>query len=272
MPGAGAGGKRARIAVLIAPSRNSPTSASARCGQAKLAHLRQECAGCRPNGTVARLGRSGRAGPLRSHQRNGAQIRPSAANAPCATAAGVRPSRPAASAREPCSATSAKGFQELRVHRKEKLLDLETSTSELFFRSSVCNDAPDRNWKDTGMTTPNATTIDTASRPSPPLGDATHDLLKKGLAQRLAFARVGPLRPGQPRLVRPRLYSVARCPPREDLATPGKLGLPHLHPRAIEAMPEGCIAVADSHGDHRRWHLRRHPCAKTAGAARRRGR
>lgn len=71
-------------------------------------------------------------------------------------------------------------------------------------------------------------------------------LLKKGLRNiwvRGAF----PLRPEQPRLVG-RAFTLRFIPAREDLATPASWGAPISTRAAIEAMPEGCIAVVDGQG------------------------
>ena len=63
-------------------------------------------------------------------------------------------------------------------------------------------------------------------------------LLKKGL-RNVWMRGSRPLRPGQPRLV---------GPAREDLATPESWSSPISTRTAIEAMPEGCIAVVDAMG------------------------
>lgn len=71
-------------------------------------------------------------------------------------------------------------------------------------------------------------------------------LLKKGL--RTVWMRGSrPLRPGQPRLVG-RAFTLRFVPAREDLATPASWGAPISTRAAIEAMPEGCIAVVDAMG------------------------
>jgi len=72
-------------------------------------------------------------------------------------------------------------------------------------------------------------------------------LLKKGLRNiwiRSAF----PLRPGQERLVG-RAFTFRFIPAREDMATPASWGNPISTRAAIEAMPEGCIAVIDGNGE-----------------------
>jgi regulator of RNase E activity RraA len=56
-----------------------------------------------------------------------------------------------------------------------------------------------------------------------------------------------PIRPGQPRLVG-RAFTLRFVPAREDLATPESWGAPISTRAAIEAMPEGCIAVVDAMG------------------------
>jgi len=82
----------------------------------------------------------------------------------------------------------------------------------------------------TGVTTATITTI----------------LLKKGLRNvwiRGAF----PLAPGTPRIAG-RAFTVRFIPAREDLATPESWSSPKSTRAAIEAMPEGCIAVVDANG------------------------
>lgn len=71
-------------------------------------------------------------------------------------------------------------------------------------------------------------------------------LLKKGL-RNLWMRGARPLRPEQPRLVG-RAFTLRFIPAREDLATPESWGAPISTRAAIEAMPEGCIAVVDSMG------------------------
>lgn len=71
-------------------------------------------------------------------------------------------------------------------------------------------------------------------------------LLKKGLRNvwiRGAF----PLRADQKRIVG-RAFTFRFIPAREDLATPASWGNPISTRAAIEAMPEGCIAVIDGQG------------------------
>ncbi|MCZ7561566.1 MAG: ribonuclease activity regulator RraA [Burkholderiaceae bacterium] len=71
-------------------------------------------------------------------------------------------------------------------------------------------------------------------------------LLKKGLRNtRMRGTR--PLRPGQPRRVG-RAFTLRFVPAREDLATPESWSSPVSTRAAIEAMPEGCIAVVDAMG------------------------
>src|SRR6266702_3980764 len=71
-------------------------------------------------------------------------------------------------------------------------------------------------------------------------------LLKKGL--RNVWVRgARPLNPGQPRLVG-RAFTLRFVPAREDLATPASWASPISTRAAIEAMPEGCIAVVDAMG------------------------
>lgn len=71
-------------------------------------------------------------------------------------------------------------------------------------------------------------------------------LLKKGL-RNVWLRGAAPLRPGQERLVG-RAFTLRFVPAREDLATPESWGSPISTRAAIEAMPEGCIAVVDSTG------------------------
>ncbi len=56
-----------------------------------------------------------------------------------------------------------------------------------------------------------------------------------------------PLRPGQPRLAGP-AFTLRFVPAREDLATPASWASPISTRAAIEAMPEGAVAVADAMG------------------------
>jgi regulator of RNase E activity RraA len=56
-----------------------------------------------------------------------------------------------------------------------------------------------------------------------------------------------PLRPGSVRLVGP-AFTLRFIPMREDLATPESWSSPRSTRAAIEAMPEGCIAVVDAMG------------------------
>ena len=71
-------------------------------------------------------------------------------------------------------------------------------------------------------------------------------LLKKGL-RNVWMRGTKPLRPGQPRLVGP-AFTLRFVPAREDLATPESWSSPISTRTAIEAMPEGCIAVVDAMG------------------------
>ncbi len=71
-------------------------------------------------------------------------------------------------------------------------------------------------------------------------------LLKKGL--RNVWTRgARPLQPGQPRVVG-RAFTLRFVPAREDLATPESWSSPRSTRAAIEAMPEGCVAVVDARG------------------------
>lgn len=71
-------------------------------------------------------------------------------------------------------------------------------------------------------------------------------LLKKGL-RNVWMRGTRPIRPGQPRVVGP-AFTLRFVPAREDLATPASWASPISTRAAIEAMPEGCIAVADAMG------------------------
>ena len=86
------------------------------------------------------------------------------------------------------------------------------------------------------------------ARPSSGITTATITtmLLKKGL-RNVWMRGTRPLSPGQPRLVGP-AFTLRFVPAREDLATPESWSTPISTRAAIEAMPEGCIAVADAMG------------------------
>src|SRR3546814_12664706 len=71
-------------------------------------------------------------------------------------------------------------------------------------------------------------------------------LLKKGL-RNVWMRGTRPLQHGQKRLVG-RAFTLRFVPAREDLATPESWSSPKSTRAAIEAMPEGCIAVADAMG------------------------
>jgi len=71
-------------------------------------------------------------------------------------------------------------------------------------------------------------------------------LLKKGL-RNVWMRGAKPIRDGQPRLVG-RAFTLRFVPAREDLATPESWSSPKSTRAAIEAMPQGCIAVADAMG------------------------
>ncbi len=86
--------------------------------------------------------------------------------------------------------------------------------------------------------------IDTLSRVT--TATITTLLLKKGL-RNVWMRGTRPLGPGQPRLVGP-AFTLRFVPAREDLATPESWAKPISTRAAIEAMPEGCIAVADAMG------------------------
>jgi regulator of RNase E activity RraA len=71
-------------------------------------------------------------------------------------------------------------------------------------------------------------------------------LLKKGL-RNVWMRGTRPIKPGQPRLVG-KAFTLRFVPAREDLATPESWSKPISTRAAIEAMPAGCIAVADAMG------------------------
>ena len=71
-------------------------------------------------------------------------------------------------------------------------------------------------------------------------------LHKKGL-RNVWMRGPKPLRSGEPRLVGP-AFTLRFVPAREDLATPESWASPISTRPAIEAMPPGCIAVADAMG------------------------
>ncbi len=71
-------------------------------------------------------------------------------------------------------------------------------------------------------------------------------LLKKGL-RNVWMRGTKPLRPNQPRIVG-RAFTLRFVPAREDLATPASWSSPISTRAAIEAMPEGYVAVVDAMG------------------------
>lgn len=71
-------------------------------------------------------------------------------------------------------------------------------------------------------------------------------LLKKGL-RNVWLRGAKPLNSGQPRVVG-RAFTMRFVPAREDLATPESWSSPTSTRAAIEAMPDGCIAVVDAMG------------------------
>ena len=86
--------------------------------------------------------------------------------------------------------------------------------------------------------------VETLSRVS--TATLTTVLLKKGL-RNVWMRGAMPLRPGQTRLVG-RAFTLRFVPAREDLATPASWASPISTRAAIEAMPEGVIAVVDAMG------------------------
>lgn len=71
-------------------------------------------------------------------------------------------------------------------------------------------------------------------------------LLKKGL-RNVWMRGTMPVVEGQPRIVG-RAFTLRFVPAREDLATPASWASPISTRAAIEAMPEGCVAVVDAMG------------------------
>src|ERR1700694_519678 len=71
-------------------------------------------------------------------------------------------------------------------------------------------------------------------------------LLKKGL-RNVWLRGCRPLRPGSQRVVGD-AFTLRFIPMREDLATPESWSSPRSTRAAIEAMPEGCVAVVDAMG------------------------
>jgi len=72
-------------------------------------------------------------------------------------------------------------------------------------------------------------------------------LLKRGL-RNVWMRGTRPIAPNQGRLVGP-AFTLRFVPAREDLATPASWSAPVSTRTAVEAMPEGCIAVADAMGN-----------------------
>ncbi|WP_233889846.1 ribonuclease activity regulator RraA [Paraburkholderia flagellata] len=71
-------------------------------------------------------------------------------------------------------------------------------------------------------------------------------LLKKGL-RNVWIRGARPIKEGLPRIVG-RAFTLRFVPAREDLATPESWSSPRSTRAAIEAMPEGCVAVVDAMG------------------------
>ena len=90
-----------------------------------------------------------------------------------------------------------------------------------------------------------ATTIATLKAVS--TATLTTILLKKGL-RNVWMRGTKPIRPGQERVVGP-AFTLRFVPAREDLATPASWSSPISTRAAIEAMPEGCVAVVDAMGN-----------------------
>ncbi|KXU96480.1 dimethylmenaquinone methyltransferase [Caballeronia megalochromosomata] len=73
-------------------------------------------------------------------------------------------------------------------------------------------------------------------------------LFKKGL-RNIWLRRTAPLFSGQPRIVG-EAFTMRFVPAREDIATPAAWSSPKSTRMAVEAMPEGCVVVADTAGIH----------------------
>src|SRR5215218_2528259 len=71
-------------------------------------------------------------------------------------------------------------------------------------------------------------------------------LLKKGL-RNVWMRGTRPIRAGQPKIIGP-AFTLRFVPAREDLATPESWSSPISTRAAIEAMPDGCVCVADAMG------------------------
>jgi regulator of RNase E activity RraA len=97
--------------------------------------------------------------------------------------------------------------------------------------------------------TPTPASLDTTTRHTL-LGISTATLttvlLKHGL-RNVWLRGTRPLAPGLPRIAG-RAFTLRFVPAREDLATPASWGSPISTRAAIEAMPEGCIAVVGAQG------------------------
>ena len=97
--------------------------------------------------------------------------------------------------------------------------------------------------------TPTPASLDTTTRQTL-LGISTATLttvlLKHGL-RNVWLRGTRPLAPGLPRIAG-RAFTLRFVPAREDLATPASWGSPISTRAAIEAMPEGCIAVVGAQG------------------------
>ncbi|MDE0718343.1 MAG: ribonuclease activity regulator RraA [Rhodospirillaceae bacterium] len=75
----------------------------------------------------------------------------------------------------------------------------------------------------------------------------TMQLLKRGI-RRGWMAGTKPLQPGEPRLAGP-AFTLRFVPGREDVSTRESYAAPNSLRDAIEAMPEGVVAVIDSRGE-----------------------
>jgi regulator of RNase E activity RraA len=108
------------------------------------------------------------------------------------------------------------------------------------FGATARRNSPERSW----LTMLDRRAIETLRQVS--TATITTVLLKKGL-RNVWMRGAQPLREGQERLVGP-AFTLRFVPAREDLATPESWSSPISTRTAIEAMPDGCIAVVDAMG------------------------
>ena len=91
-------------------------------------------------------------------------------------------------------------------------------------------------------------------------------LLKKGIRRSWMRGPMPLADAAGKRVVGP-AFTLRFVPAREDLATPESWSSPKSTRAAIEAMPEGVVAVVDALGVTRRRHFRRHPLARACASA-----